>query len=339
MENKEGIAQKELCVNRCDCVLANALNDNEQMRQKTKSMTKVAVLMGGMSSERMVSFESGKGVLKSLLERGYQAFAIDACLPISALVKALEIHKPDVVFNALHGKYGEDGCIQGILNMMRLPYTHSGVLASALSMDKKRTKEVAAKLGIDVAKGFLITKEDVLSQKDLTFPYVVKPNDEGSSLGVYIVTNEQDRSEMLSSWPFTKPVLMEEYIAGRELSVAVTDKEALGIVDIVPKIGFYDYKNKYAQGAADHIIPAVLPQSVEKELLVNALKLHQEMGCSGVSRSDFRYDGTTGRIVFLEINVNPGMTPLSLVPEIAAKKGISYGELVEQLVQKADFER
>lgn len=307
-------------------------------KQAVKTM-KVAVLMGGMSSERAVSFESGKGVLKALLEKGYQAFALDVCRPISALIKALEIQKPDVVFNALHGKYGEDGCVQGILNMMCLPYTHSGVLASALSMDKNATKEIAKRLGVDVAQGMLITKEEIAAGGGLPFPYVLKPNDEGSSVGVYIVTNEIQEAQVLAEWPFQKPVLTEEYIAGRELSVAVTDEQALGIVDIVPQTGFYDYKHKYTKGGADHIIPAILQKEVEEKLKTQALSLHHAVGCKGVSRSDFRFDEQRGRLVFLEINANPGMTPFSLVPEIAAAKGIEYSELVELLIQKADFER
>lgn len=330
---------EELLLNQNQMKKRLAMDTKAGNDEKYTGKLKIAVLMGGMSSERDISFESGKGVLKALLDKGHTAFAVDVCQPISALVQVLEIQHPDVVFNALHGKYGEDGCIQGILNILQIPYTHSGVLASALSMDKQRTKEIAHCFGIDVAKGRLVTKDMLLNNKRVDTPYVIKPNDEGSSVGVYLVKNNADAEKMLRQWPFQKPVLMEEYIPGRELSVAVMDEGPLGIVDIVPKTGFYDYKNKYSEGAAEHIIPAILPQSVEEKVLKAAFDMHNGIGCRGVSRSDFRYDIETGRIVFLELNANPGMTPFSLVPEIASHKGISYEDLVGLLIQKADYEK
>lgn len=321
-------------------ILSQIMREEETKEESKKGNPfKIAVLMGGMSSERAISFESGKGVLKALLDKGYTAFALDVCQPLSALIRMLEIQRPDVVFNALHGKYGEDGCIQGLLNMLHIPYTHSGVLASALSMDKQRTKEVAQQLGIDVAKGQLMTKEELLNGSGFDFPYVVKPNDEGSSVGVYIVKNKEEAEKMFSQWPFQKCVLVEEYIPGKELSVAVMDDGPLGTVDIIPKMGFYDYQNKYSEGAATHVIPAHLSASIEEKILTDAFHMHKALGCRGISRSDFRYDMQTGRVVFLELNANPGMTPLSLVPEIAAKKGINYANLVELLIQKADYER
>ena len=303
-------------------------------------MKKIAVLMGGQSSERVVSLESGKGVLKALAEKGYEPIALDVPEKLSGLVCFLEENKPDVVFNALHGKYGEDGCIQGLLNLMRIPYTHSGVLASALSMNKQEAKTLVKSAGVDVADGKIITKEDILAGKALPKPYVIKPNDEGSSVGVYIIKTGADEQKLLADWPFDKPVLTEEYIAGRELSVVVLFDEAVGIVEIKQGDGFYDYHTKYTAGVATHVVPAPLPQKWEEELKRQALIAHRVLGCKGVSRSDFRFDEATGRGVFLELNANPGMTPFSLVPEVVAKiKNINYPELVDLLVKAAEYEK
>lgn len=303
-------------------------------------MKKIVVLMGGLSSEREVSLESGKGVLKALIQKGYEAIAVSIPEKLSGLVSFLEETKPDVVFNALHGKYGEDGCVQGLLNLMRIPYTHSGVLASALSMNKEQTKLVVKTVGVDVPNGRLITKEDILNGQALPKPYIVKPNDEGSSVGVYIIQTLADEQALIENWPFEKPVLMEEYIAGRELSVVVLDNEAIGIVEIKPKQGFYDYKTKYTDGFATHEIPAQVSDKWKEKMMLDAQKAHIALGCKGVSRSDFRLDEASGRCVFLELNANPGMTPLSLVPEVALKtKNIAYTELVDFLVKKADYEK
>ena len=303
-------------------------------------MKKIAVLMGGQSSERAVSLESGKGVLKALAEKGYEPIALDVPEKLSGLVCFLEENKPDAVFNALHGKYGEDGCIQGLLNLMRIPYTHSGVLASALSMNKQEAKALLKPAGVHVANGKMITKADILNGNALPKPYVVKPNDEGSSVGVYIIKTESDEQKLLADWPFDKPVLTEEYIFGRELSVVVLFDESVGIVEIKQGIGFYDYHTKYTAGAATHVIPAVLPQKWEDEMKKQALIAHRVLGCKGVSRSDFRFDEQTGRCVFLELNANPGMTPVSLVPEVVAKiKNLTYSELVDLLVKAAEYEK
>lgn len=303
-------------------------------------MTKVVVLMGGASSEREVSLESGKGVLKALMQKGYEALALDAAENIAGLAGFLEETRPDAVFNALHGKYGEDGCIQGLLNMMKIPYTHSGVLASALSMNKQAAKVLLKSAGVDVAQGKLVAKEDILSGKALLKPYIIKPNDEGSSVGVYIVKTDGDEQKLLFEWPFQKPVLTEEYIAGREFSVVVLFDEAVGIVEIKPKEGFYDYHAKYTEGSAVHVIPADLPAKWENEMKRQALTAHRMLGCGSVSRSDFRFDEMQGRCVFLELNANPGMTPFSLVPEVVLKmKQIDYSDLVELLVKAADYEK
>lgn len=301
---------------------------------------KVAVLMGGKSTERLISLESGKGVLKALLNQGIQAFALDIPEHLSGLVELLEEQKPDVVFNALHGRYGEDGCIQGLLNLMEIPYTHSGVLASALSMDKQRAKVIVASMGIDVPRGYMITKEQLIQGNMISKPYILKPNNEGSSVGVRIIRIEEDECQIIEEWPYSQPILTEEYIAGREVSVVVMDDGAVGVVEIVPHTGFYDYHTKYTAGMAEHVVPAEISVEWTKKLMQQAYKIHQAFGCRGVSRSDFRLDEQTGRCVFLEINVNPGLTPLSLVPEVVSKiKGMSYDDLIVQLIKVAGYEK
>lgn len=305
-------------------------------------MRKVAVLMGGVSSEREISLRSGQGVLQALNEAGYSAFPVDLTHDLGEMVHILNRERPDVVFNALHGKYGEDGCVQGVLNIMQIPYTHSGVMASSIAMNKSMTKKVIASLGIGLAKECMVEKKDVIMGDCLPLPYVVKPNDEGSSVGVFIVKDEEDKKEMLAHWSFDRPVMMEEYIPGRELSVAVSDDGPMGVVDIVPRDGFYDFTNKYAQGGAEHIIPAKIPQKDYDIVMQQAFEIHKALGCRGISRSDFRYDDTQSgdpRIVFLEINTNPGMTPLSLVPDIAKESGICYQDLVIWLVERATCDK
>lgn len=302
-------------------------------------MKRVVVLAGGLSSERAVSLESGRGVLKALSEKGYEAMMLDVQRPLSGLVEALEQLKPDVVFNALHGKFGEDGCVQGLLNLMHIPYTHSGVLASALSMDKQQAKKIVAHGGVDVPAGRLVTPDEINAGHFWPLPYVLKPNDEGSSVGVFIIQTPADEKRMLSERVFDKSMLVEEYIAGRELSVVVTDAGAAGIVEIIPTQGFYDYANKYTAGGATHIIPAPLSPAREKRLKQDAETAHRLFGCRGVSRSDFRLDEAHNRAVFLELNANPGMTALSLVPEVLAKtQGKSYADFVAELVENATCE-
>lgn len=305
-------------------------------------MRKVAVLMGGISSEREISLKSGQGVLQALNEAGYDAFPVDVTHHVGDLIQILEREHPDFVFNALHGKYGEDGCIQGVLNLMNIPYTHSGVLASAVSMDKKMSKRLASHVGLTVAQDYMVTKQDILSNQGLPMPYVVKPNDEGSSVGVFIVKNAADRDRLLAHWDFSKKVMQEEYIDGIELSVAVLDDKPLGVVEIVPSEGFYDFQHKYSVGGAQHIIPARIPQHIYNAVMQQALMMHQTLGCRGVTRTDFRYDNTqppNERIVFLEINTNPGMTSISLVPELAKHAGMSYQELVVWLIERATCDK
>ncbi len=300
---------------------------------------KIAVMMGGISSEREISLQTGRGVLEALHRNGYDAFPIDLTKDLGAFIRRLEQEKPTVVFNALHGKYGEDGCVQGILNLLKIPYTHSGALASAVAMNKDMTRRLVCAVGVPVADGGLIRRDALEKGEGLPFPYVIKPNDEGSSCGVHLVFNEDDKRRAMIELESAKPVLQETYIAGRELSVAVSDDGPMGVIEIIPKEGFYDFQHKYTTGAARHVVPAELPKAVYEQLMTYAFTVHTTLGCRGITRSDFRYDDTSAeqsRIAFLEVNTNPGMTPISLVPEIAqTMKGMSYEELVLWLIQRA----
>lgn len=300
---------------------------------------KIAVMMGGISSEREISLQTGRGVLEALHTNGYDAFPIDLTQDLGAFIHRLEQEKPTVVFNALHGKYGEDGCVQSILNLLHIPYTHSGALASALAMNKEMTRRLAQMAGVAVPAGGLITHEALEKGEGLDFPYVVKPNDEGSSCGVHLVFNASDKQRMMVELEPQKPLLQEAYIPGRELSVAVSDEGPMGVIEIIPREGFYDFQHKYTMGAARHVVPAKVPKEAYDRLMSAAFTVHQTLGCRGITRSDFRYDDTKPKgadIFFLEINTNPGMTPISLVPEVAAAtRGMSYDELVLWLIQRA----
>ena len=307
---------------------------------KQEDIKTVLLLMGGTSSEREVSLNSGNCVKEALLALGYQVVLFDTAEGVEKLIEIIRQKKPDCVFNALHGGYGENGCMQALLNMMKVPYTHSGVLSSALAMNKHETKRLAEKFGIDVPKGCLVLGNFFKLKKDVFFDCVIKPNAEGSSVGVYILKRGDDIPESLKDTLNEKQsFLIEEYIEGREFSVAVTDEGALGIIEIIPNEGFYDYKHKYSDGLTTHTVPTDLLPEVKERLLESAYMMHKVLGCKGVSRSDFRYDAKSNRVVFLELNANPGMTKLSLVPEMALQKGISYKELVELLIKKADYEK
>jgi len=298
---------------------------------------RVAVLMGGWSSEREVSLTSGRGCAAALGRLGYQVTTIDVSRDAAALVKALT-PKPDAVFNALHGRFGEDGCIQGLLNILGIPYTHSGLLASAIAMDKPMTRTVLGASGLRFAAGRVVHRKEVLAGDVMKRPYVVKPTNEGSSVGVRIVREGDNRPFDAESWPFGDQVLVEQFIPGRELTVGVMGDRALGVTEIRPRQGFYDYAAKYTEGKADHLIPAPVAPSILEEAKTVAVAAHRLLGCRGVSRADFRYDDTAGEpglLYLLEINTQPGMTPLSLVPEQAAAIGISYDELVGWLVENA----
>ena len=301
----------------------------------------VAVLMGGWSTEREVSLVSGAAVAKALRAHGYRVSEVDAGRDLG--LRLAEI-KPDVAFNALHGRWGEDGCVQGLLEVMGIPYTHSGVRASANAMDKPTAKRLFEEVGIPCAKGVIVSRGDVAAGDPLPRPYVVKPLNEGSSVGVRIV-QEGDNCPLTDDqfWSGASAVLVETYIPGREIQVAVMGDEALGAIEIRMKRGFYDYEAKYTAGFADHVMPAPMPAADYRKVLDYALAAHRVLGCRGVTRSDFRYDDTQGKsggdIYILEINTQPGMTPLSLVPEIAGHKGIGFEDLVAWLVEDAGVER
>lgn len=293
----------------------------------------VAVLKGGLSAEREVSLTSGAAVEKALDALGYQYTAIDVDANIA--IRLQEV-KPDVVFNALHGRFGEDGTIQGLLELLKIPYTHSGVLASALAMDKPMAKKVFAREGIRCAQGGVFTKAQMLAGEVMARPYVVKPLNEGSSVGVTIVMDGDDFQFDESNWPFGNAVLVEQFVPGREIQVAVLDDKALGAIEIKPLNKFYDYEAKYTDGKAQHLMPAPMDETRYDEVLILALKAHQALGCRGLTRTDFRYDeGGDGRFYILETNTQPGMTPLSLAPEIAAHAGIVFDALVDRLIKGA----
>ena len=302
-------------------------------------MKRVLVLMGGQSAEREVSLVSGAEVAKGLRASGYDVAVLDFRNDMATLMAALE-PRPDVVFNALHGRYGEDGCVQGVLELMGVPYTHSGVLASAVAMDKALAKRLLADAGIRCPEGRVVDRATALAGDVVARPYVVKPNNEGSSVGVRIVRVGDNASPFdESTWPYGEQVLIEPYIPGRELTVGVMGDRALAVTELQPQAGFYDYEAKYTAGKTTHVIPAPVPDDVYQESLRLALLAHETLGCRGVSRADFRYDDTagggSGRLYLLEVNTQPGMTPLSLVPEQAAHLGISFAELVSWMVENA----
>ncbi|WP_298726918.1 D-alanine--D-alanine ligase [uncultured Ferrovibrio sp.] len=300
----------------------------------------VAVLMGGWSSEREVSLTSGRACAKALREEGFSVTEIDVGRDLAEQLAKI---KPDVAFNALHGPYGEDGTVQGLLEILGIPYTHSGVLASALAMNKPMAKDIWRAHGLPMAEGKVVHRSAFGKSPVLPHPYVIKPLNEGSSVGVHIVfegDNYQPQDD--ASWRFGDYVLVERYIPGREIQVAVMGDRVLGAIEIRAHGRFYDYEAKYTDGKATHLMPAPVDKNVYEEICAQALKAHQALGCRGVTRSDWRYDDTAGepgRFYLLEINTQPGMTPLSLVPEIAAHCGISFGELVRWMVEDASCAR
>lgn len=300
----------------------------------TKSVT---VLMGGWSSERPVSLNSGKAAAEALRQAGFAVSEIDVGRDVAALVAAIQASNPDVVFNALHGPFGEDGRLQGLLDIMGLPYTHSGVLASALAMDKAYSRKIFADAGIPVAAGKVVGRAEILQGGDpLPRPYVLKPINEGSSFGVHIIKQGDGALPFgADDWPYGDDVLVEDFIPGRELTVSVMGERALGVLEITSDHGFYDYDAKYAPGGSRHLMPAPLPEDVAAEACRLAVLAHKVLGCRGVSRADLRYDEAKDRLVMLEVNTQPGMTGTSLVPEMAAFNGISFPELVSWMVENA----
>jgi D-alanine-D-alanine ligase len=293
----------------------------------------VAVLKGGLSAERDVSLTSGAAVEKALAELGHRVTAIDVG---DDVVQKLRAAKPDMVFNALHGRFGEDGCIQGVLEILKIPYTHSGVLASSVAMDKALSRKIFAAAGLNVARGQMACRDEVIAHDVMPRPYVVKPNNEGSSVGVKILFPDDNFFFTQETWPYGYAVLVEQYIPGRELTVAVLDDAPLGVTELRVKSGFYDYENKYTDGKTEHLCPAPLDKKIYDEAMRMALVAHRELGCSGLSRSDFRYDEDgDGKLYILETNTQPGMTPLSLSPEQAKYAGLSFTQLVERILKTA----
>ena len=300
-------------------------------------MTKhVAVLMGGWSAEREVSLVSGAACANALKEAGYVVTSIDVQRDMGSLMTRL-YPKPNAVFNALHGRYGEDGCVQGLLDILAIPYTHSGLLASAIAMDKPMAKRLFALAGIPVAEHVLTSPDEVLAGDLLPRPYVVKPANEGSSVGVQIIRNGDNGPVINEGMAGASQMMVEAFIPGRELTVAVKGGKALAVTEVKTDRGFYDYDAKYVEGASTHEVPAIIDKTVEAEVMRLAEIAHEVLGCRGVSRADFRCDGE--RLVILEVNTQPGMTPTSLVPEQAAHLGISFPELVSWMVESAECDK
>ncbi len=303
----------------------------------------VAVLKGGLSAEREVSLRSGTACAEALRGEGYRVTEIDVGHDVGEHLAKL---KPDAVFNALHGKFGEDGCMQGILEMLSIPYTHSGVLSSALAMHKERAKDVMKAAGVAVAEAKLVTRAEALKHHVLKPPYVIKPVAEGSSVGVVIVPPDAKRppNSIVEGGPLDQVIMAERYIAGRELTCAVIGDFVTDIIEIVPLKGleFYDYEAKYAPGGSKHELPAQLLPDIYQTLRKLTLEAHQSLGCRGVSRADFRFDDTPGgmgELICLEVNTQPGMTATSLVPELAGYAGWSFGELVRWMIEDASCNR
>jgi D-alanine-D-alanine ligase len=303
------------------------------------SVRHVAMLMGGFSSERPVSLSSGNACADALEGVGYKVTRVDVGHDIASVLGEL---KPDVAFNALHGPFGEDGTIQGILEYLEIPYTHSGVLASALAMDKAQAKIIAKAAGIPIAEQRLMNRFDFTSSHPMKPPYVVKPVREGSSFGVVMVKEDQSHPPQIitsSEWRYGDSVMVERYVYGRELTCGVMGDVALGVTEVVPQgHAFYDYDSKYVKGGSKHVIPAQISPNIYQKVQTLALKAHQAIGCRGVSRSDFRYDdrfSENGELIWLEINTQPGMTPTSLVPGMAEHAGHSFGEFLKWMVEDA----
>jgi len=295
----------------------------------------VAVLMGGLSPERDVSLVSGKSCADALERLGAKVSRIDAGRDLAQVLTDL---KPNVVFNALHGEWGEDGCVQGVLETLAIPYSHSGVLASSLAMDKAKAKAVMAAAGVVVPGGGLYDRFEAAKAHVMPPPYVIKPNAQGSSVGVFLVmegANGPPQALADDAWTFGDQVMVEPYIQGKELAVAVMDGKALTVTDIVPKSGFYDYEAKYGEGGSMHVMPAPIASAAFTRALRMAELAHAALGCRGLTRSDFRYDDINDLLVLLEVNTQPGFTPTSLAPEQAAHQGIGFDALVLWIVEDA----
>jgi D-alanine-D-alanine ligase len=312
------------------------------MAARDPRATQVAVLMGGWSAEREVSLSTGDACTEALRRAGFQVTPVDVKRNIAEVLADL---RPDVAFNALHGKWGEDGCMAAILETMQIPYTHSGVRASAIAMDKAKSKVLFAAAGIPVAESRIVDLELAAEQPPLALPYVLKPQAEGSSVGVHIVDHSSNGPAVIileQRELYGDQIMAERFIPGKELTCAVMGDVALGVIDIQPAVGFYDYRAKYAPGGSVHVLPADIPRDVYRKVQQYALAAHQALGCKGVSRADFRYDdtpGSDGELILLEVNTQPGMTGTSLVPELAAHAGHSFEDLVTWMVNDASVNR
>ncbi|MEM1351452.1 MAG: D-alanine--D-alanine ligase [Pseudomonadota bacterium] len=306
------------------------------MGRSSRTPPKVAVLMGGPSAEREVSLSTGSACAAALRDEGFEVVEVDAG---RNLVRQLQSASADVVLNCLHGRWGEDGCVQGLLEWIGMPYTHSGVLASALAMDKQRTKEVYMSVGLPVVPGVLAQSTDVRARHVMPPPYVVKPNNEGSSVGVYIVHQDANGPPALGE-DMPEQVMVEAFAPGRELTTTVVGDRALTVTDILTD-GWYDYDAKYKPGGSRHVVPAQVPTEIFNRCMDYALRAHQALGCRGVSRTDFRWDEDKGAagLILLETNTQPGMTPTSLSPEQAEAIGMSFGQLCAWMVEDASCDR
>lgn len=302
----------------------------------SRTNPKVAVMMGGPSAEREVSLSTGRECASALRDAGYEVVELDAGPDLSLRLSEI---KPDVVFNALHGRWGEDGCVQGMLEWLNIPYTHSGILASALAMDKTRAKQIYRAEGLPVVDSLIATREAVEASHVMQPPYVVKPNNEGSSVGVYIVSEASNGPPQLAV-EMPADVMVEQYVPGREMTTTVMGDRALGVTDIISD-GWYDYHAKYEAGGSRHVIPADIPDEITQACKDFALRAHRALGCRGISRTDFRWDETRGLdgLVLLETNTQPGMTPTSLTPEQAAHCGFSFPEFCAWIVEDASCGR
>ncbi|WP_040500582.1 D-alanine--D-alanine ligase [Henriciella marina] len=302
-------------------------------------MKRVAVVYGGWSSEREVSLSSGQQMLRAAQAAGYDAVGIDANRDLASQIAA---EKPDVILNGLHGPWGEDGCVQGLFEILGIPYTHSGVTASAIAMDKRKSKAIYSQAGLDIAEDVAVSREEAARAHPIKPPYVIKPVNEGSSFGVVFVREENNGpSQLLTSddWAYGDNLMAEEYIPGRELTVAVLGDRPLAVTEITTLREFYDFDAKYAAGGSRHVVPADVSDAVIQAALDAALTAHQALGCRGVSRSDFRFDEKKDRLVILETNTQPGMTPTSLVPEQAAFTGMTFEALVSWMIEDASCRR
>ncbi|MBI5644866.1 D-alanine--D-alanine ligase [Candidatus Kaiserbacteria bacterium] len=301
-------------------------------------MAEVAILMGGWSAEREVSLRSGAACANALENSSHTVYAIDVGRDTG---EKLRQNKPEVALNMLHGPLGEDGCIQGLLEILQIPYSHSGVLASALAMNKPRARDIFQRAGIPVAVGKVVSRFFAAENHPMRPPYVIKPIANGSSVGVFIVDEKDEPKTELgaSDWKYGDEVLVEMYIPGKELTCAVMGENALGVIEITSDLEFYNYDAKYSPGGSKHLLPAPIPEYMYEQVRNLACAAHRALGCRGISRSDFRYDPHTGTLVCLEVNTQPGMTEVSLVPELAAYAGYTFPQLVEWMIADASLNR